>query len=145
MVVVKWSDNVEGSVYNIYSPLCGRLYKEEDNSLVPWSGTYPDSKMSCFTWSKEDNDWIVPEDQYNEEFNNWRGPIHHFQLGSHTLKEKRNTEKTCSKYTGSDKFNGIPREGNPAIPINYYKDQCCEHITRNRMWDIFSLPNPRNK
>ena len=66
MVVVKCSDKVEGSGDNIYSPLCGGLYKEEGGSLVYWSGTDPDAKMNCFTWSKENDDWIVPEDQYNE-------------------------------------------------------------------------------
>ena len=62
-----------------------------------------------------------------------------------TLKEKRKTEETCSKYAGSAKFNGIPREGKPAIPIKSYKDQCREHMIRNGMWDIFSLPDPHNK
>ena len=62
MVVIKWLYKVEGSGDNIYSPLCGGLYKEEDNYLVPWSGTDPDAKMNCFTWSKENNDCIVPED-----------------------------------------------------------------------------------
>ena len=59
MVVVKWSDKVEGSGDNIYSPLCGGLYKEEDYYLVNWSVTYPDANMNCFTWSKYNNDWIV--------------------------------------------------------------------------------------
>ena len=36
MVVIKWSENVEGYGDNIYSPLCGGLYKEEDNSLATW-------------------------------------------------------------------------------------------------------------
>ena len=36
MVVVKWSDKAQGSGDNIYSPLCGGLYKEEDDYLVPW-------------------------------------------------------------------------------------------------------------
>ena len=76
MVVVEWSDKVEGSGYNIDSPLCGGLYKEEDYSLVPWSGTDPDDNMNCFTCSKENDYWIFPEDQYNEEFNNCKGPIH---------------------------------------------------------------------
>ena len=62
MVFVKWSDKVEGSGDNIDSPLCGGLYKEEEDSLVPWSGTDPDANMNCFTWSKMNNDWIVPED-----------------------------------------------------------------------------------
>ena len=65
MVVVKWSDKVEGSGEDIVSPLCGGLYKEE-NDIAPWSGTDPDAKMNCFTWSKEENDWIVPERQYEK-------------------------------------------------------------------------------
>ena len=66
MVVVKWSYKAEGSGDYIDSPLCGGLYKEEEDSLVPWSGIDPDAKMNCFTWSKESDDWIVPEDEYDE-------------------------------------------------------------------------------
>ena len=92
MVIVKWSDKLEGYRYNIDSTLCGGLYKEEEDSLVSWSGTYTDAKMNCFTWSKEDNAWIVSGDHYNEEFKNWKGPIHNGQFRSQTLKEKRKTE-----------------------------------------------------
>ena len=46
MVVVKWSDKVEGSGNNIDAPLCGGLYKEEDDYLVPLSGTDPDAKIN---------------------------------------------------------------------------------------------------
>ena len=60
MVVVKWSDKVEGSGDNIDSPLCGGLYKEEEDYLVTWSGTHINVKMNCFTWSKENNYCIVP-------------------------------------------------------------------------------------
>ena len=74
MVIAKWSEKVEGSGDYIDSPLCGGLYKEEKD-IVPWSGTDPDAQMNCFTWSKEDNDWIVSGNQYNEEFKNWKGPI----------------------------------------------------------------------
>ena len=113
--------------------------------IVPWSVTDPDAKMNCFTWSKVNNDWIVPEDQYDEEFKNWRGPIQNGQFWSQTLKEKQKTEETCSKYAGYAKFNGIPREGKPAIPRKSYKDQCREHMIKNGMWDVFSLPDQRNK
>ena len=72
MVVIKWSENVEGSGDNIDSTLCVQLYKEEDDYLFPWSGTDQDDNMNWLTWSKENNDWIVPGNQYNEEFKNWR-------------------------------------------------------------------------
>ena len=99
MLVVKWSDNVEGYGENIDSPLCSGLYKEENDSLVTWSGTDTDANMNSFTSSKEDNDWIVLGDQYNEEFKKWRGPIHNGQFRSQNLKEKRNIEETCYKYS----------------------------------------------
>ena len=48
-------------------------------------------------------------------------------------------------YAGSAKFNDIPREGNPSIPIKSYKDQCREHMIRNGMWYVFSIIEPQNK
>ena len=66
MVIIKWSEKLEGSGDNIDSPLRGGLYQEENDSLVPWSVTDPDAKKNFFAWSKENNDWIVPVDQYNE-------------------------------------------------------------------------------
>ena len=89
MLVVKWSDKVEGSGDNIYDPLCVRTYSEEDDSLDPCSEIDPDAKMDCFTWSKEDNDWIVQGDQYNEEFKNWRGHIYNGQFRLQILKEEK--------------------------------------------------------
>ena len=35
-LVIKWSEKMEGFGDNIDSPLCGGLYKEEDDYLVPW-------------------------------------------------------------------------------------------------------------
>ena len=145
MVVFKWSDKVEVSAYIIYSPLCGGLYKEEEDSLFSWSVIDTYAKMNCFTCSKEGNDQIFPEDQYNEQFKNCRGNIHNGRFQSQTLKEKRKIEDTCSKYAGSAKFNVIPREGNPSIQIKSYRDQCCEHMISNGIFYVLSLPDPHNK
>ena len=65
--------------------------------------------MNCFTFSKENNDWIVPEDYYNEEFKNWKVPINYGQFRLQTLKDKRETEETCTKYSVFEKFNGVTR------------------------------------
>ena len=66
MMLVKCSYKVEGLVDNIDNPLCVVLYRVKEDYLVPWSGTDLDAKMNCFTWSKDNNDWIVPKDQYDE-------------------------------------------------------------------------------
>ena len=61
------------------------------------------------------------------------------------LKEKRKIEETCTKYAGSAKFNGIPREGNLEIPTKYHKDQYHEHMIRNVIRYVLSLTYPHNK
>ena len=52
MVVIKWSEKVEGYGYNIYSPLCCGSYTEEGDSLVTWSGIDPYANTNCFNWYK---------------------------------------------------------------------------------------------
>ena len=66
MVVMKFSDEIKGPRVKVDGPLCGGLYKEDHGSIIPWSGIDPDAKMNSFTWSTDDNDWIVLGDQYNE-------------------------------------------------------------------------------
>ena len=73
----------------------------------------------------KENDWIFPEDNYNEEFKNWKGPIHIVEFLSQTLKKKINTEETRTKYAGYDNSNSIPREESSSISIKSYKYQLC--------------------
>ena len=145
MVVIKWSDTIKGPRVKVYGPQCGLLYKKDNGSIIPWSGTDPDVMMNSFTWSTEENDWIFLGGKYNEDFNNWKVPINNGQFFQKNLKETRKTEEICSNYAGSVKFNGIPREGKPAIHINSYKDQCREHMIRNGMWGVFSITDPQIK
>ena len=142
MLVIKWSDAIKGRRVKVDGPQCGGLYKEDNESVIPWSGTDPDAKMNCFTWSTEENDWIFLGNQYNKDFNNWKGHTNNGQFRQHNIKEIRKTEETCSKYAGSVKFNGIPREVKPEIPINYYKDQCRDHMIKIVMWDVFYVTEP---
>ena len=70
MVVIKWSDEIKGQRVRVDDPQCGGLYKEDNESIIPWSGTDPDAKMNYFTWYTEENDWILLGGKYNEDFNN---------------------------------------------------------------------------
>ena len=70
MVAVKFPNKFEGLGENIYAPLCSGIYMGEVGSLIHWSGTESDARTNLFNWFKEENDWIVPEDHYNEYFNN---------------------------------------------------------------------------
>ena len=56
MVVIKWPDAIKGLRFKVDGPQCGRLYKEDHGSIIPWSGTDPDAKMNSLTWSTEEND-----------------------------------------------------------------------------------------
>ena len=53
---------VEGSEDNINFPLCEGLYKEGYGSTVTWLVTDPDANINYVTWSREDNNWILPQD-----------------------------------------------------------------------------------
>ena len=145
MLVIKWSDAIKEPRVKADAPQCGGLYKEDDGSIIPWSGTDPDDKMNSFTWSTEENDWIFLGGQYNENFNNWKGSINNGQFLQKNIKEMRKIEETFSKYVGPVKFNGIPREGKPAISIKSYKYQFCEHVIRNGIRGVFYITDPQNK
>ena len=112
-MVIKWSDAIKGPKVKVDGPLRGGLYKEDHGHIVTWLGTDPDAKMNSFTWSQEDNYLIFLGDQYNEGFNNWQRSINNGQFRPQNIKEKRKTEEKCSKDSGYDNYNGIPREGNP--------------------------------
>ena len=94
MVVIKWSGAIKGPRVKVDGPLCGGLYKEDNESIIPWSGTDPYAKINSFTWSTEENDWVDLGDQYNEDFNNWKGPINNVQFRQQNLKEMRKTIKS---------------------------------------------------
>ena len=54
-------------------------------------------------------------------------------------------DQNFSGTRGKSGENGIPRGGNPAITIKYYKNQFHEHIIINVMWYVFYLLDPHNK
>ena len=92
MVLLKWSDAMEGPIVKLYGLLCGGLYKKYHGSIVHWLGSYPDAKINLFTWSRKDNDLVVPGDQYNKKSKNWQIPFHNGQFRDQDLKKIRITE-----------------------------------------------------
>ena len=145
MVVVKCSDALEGPRVKLEGTLCDVLYKDDDVSIVIWSGMDPDSKINCFTCSGKDNDLVVSGDQYNNKSKKWRGTIHNGQLHSQALRKMIITERICFKFLVYIKFNGIPRDGIMEIPIKPYKYQFHEHMVKNGMFEVFSLLGPHNQ
>ena len=93
MVVIKWSDAIKEPKVKVDGPQCGGLYKEDNGYIIPWSGSDPDAKMNSFTWSTEENDWIFLGNQYNENFNNRKGPINKWSIPP-------------AKYQGDEKDRG---------------------------------------
>ena len=56
MMVIKWADAIKGRRVKVDGPQYGGLYKEDNESIITWSGTDPDAKMNYFTCSTEEND-----------------------------------------------------------------------------------------
>ena len=80
MVVIKLSDAIKEPRVKVYGPQCAGLYQRDNGSIITWSGTDPDAKVNSFTWSTDENDWIFLGNQYNEDLNNWKGPINNGQF-----------------------------------------------------------------
>ena len=40
-----WADAIKGQRVKVDGPQCGGLYKEDNESIILWSGTDPDAKM----------------------------------------------------------------------------------------------------
>ena len=68
------------------SASCGGLYKSEDEFIVPWQGTEPNTNTNFFNCYREDKHQILPKDRYNQYFKNWQGPIHNVKLQAQILK-----------------------------------------------------------
>ena len=62
-MVIKLSDAIKWPRVKVDGPQCGGLYQEDHGYIIPWSGTDPDAEMNSFTWSTNENDWIILGDQ----------------------------------------------------------------------------------
>ena len=47
MAVVKWSEAVKGSGYDMDDKFCSGLYKNKDKYIVTWVVTDPNANMNC--------------------------------------------------------------------------------------------------
>ena len=65
-----WLYAIKGTRVKVDSLMGGGLYKEYNGCIVTWSVTEPYANLNCFTWSKDEDDWIILGYQYNEEFKN---------------------------------------------------------------------------
>ena len=57
MVVIK------GPRVKVNGTLCGGLYKEDNGYIITWSGSDLDANMNSFTWSPNENNWVILGDQ----------------------------------------------------------------------------------
>eukprot|EP00957_Ditylum_brightwellii_P135799 10357224-Ditylum_brightwellii.AAC.1 len=47
--------------------LCGRIFKDKNQDralIIPLSGTDLDSKINCYSWSKDDSKWKILRSQH---------------------------------------------------------------------------------
>ena len=88
---------MEGPRVKVDGLLRGVLYKEDDGPIFTWS------VMNTYN-----TDWVVPGDQYNKKLKSWKGPIHNGHFRAQAIKKIITTERICSKFSGSFKYNIIP-------------------------------------
>eukprot|EP00957_Ditylum_brightwellii_P039905 3021174-Ditylum_brightwellii.AAC.1 len=53
---IKLDSTVAG--HTIATPICRGIFKDKNQDkepIIPWSGTDPDSKVNCYSWSEDDS------------------------------------------------------------------------------------------
>eukprot|EP00957_Ditylum_brightwellii_P000635 49313-Ditylum_brightwellii.AAC.1 len=53
--------------HTIATQICGGIFKDKNQDkepIIPWSGTDPDSKVNCYSWSEDDSKWQIPRSQH---------------------------------------------------------------------------------
>ena len=101
--------------------------------------------MNFFTWSNEDNDWIIQGDKYNGEFKT--GEDLSIMVNSVCRPSRRRKIKRIHAPSMQilPSIIGIHIEVKPSIPIKSYKDQFRNHMVRNGIWGVISLQDPQNE
>ena len=72
--------------------------------------------MNSFTWSTEENDWIFLGGQYNEDFNNWKGPINNGQFPQQNLKDMRIQRRNALSMQALSSLMGFLEKENQQYP-----------------------------
>eukprot|EP00957_Ditylum_brightwellii_P211334 15366058-Ditylum_brightwellii.AAC.1 len=53
---IELNSTLEG--HTIATLICGGIFKDKNQDkvlIIPWSGTDPDSKINCYSWSKDES------------------------------------------------------------------------------------------
>ena len=106
---VKLDGALAGQAINM--PICGGIFKDKNQDktlIIPWSGTDPDSKINCYSWSKDERKWQIPISQHLSEVELTKCPCHICILWPTIAKHAKLAQDTCVTYKGT-KFNGLPK------------------------------------
>ena len=143
--IEEWSDGEEEEI----APVCGGLFKDKDDKLIPWSGTDPDSKHRHFSWNTSAKKWIClnVRGRTGPVGPKMQGPLHIGQFRPTDYKSISRVKDACTKFEGTARFSGnlSPKHenGKPVMTLKTFKDMARTHMIQNGMWDIFSVPDPR--
>eukprot|EP00957_Ditylum_brightwellii_P130723 9972923-Ditylum_brightwellii.AAC.1 len=81
--------------------LCGGIFKDKNQDkelIIPWCGTDPDSKINCYSWSKDDSKLKMSKSQHLPGVESIKGPCHIGMLLPMVAKHAKLIQKTCVTY-----------------------------------------------
>ena len=146
--VLKWSTEVGTDKDKVIIPSCGGLFRDTKKgtskaTIVPFVGTDPDNPVNTWTWSEDDSDWVIDPSIHKPSLKNIRGPSHAGQFRPLGADDQTSTQSSCSKYKGT-LLQNIEGKG-LSMSLKTYKDTTRKHMISQGMWDVFSIPDPKNK
>eukprot|EP00957_Ditylum_brightwellii_P177075 13489235-Ditylum_brightwellii.AAC.1 len=126
--------------HTIATPFCGGIFKDKNQDkelIIFWSSSDPDSKVNCFSWSKDDSKLQIPRSQYLPGVESMKSQCHICMLWPTIPKHAKVVQDACVAYKGTT-FNGLSKSDKvcPLMTICQHKATVFQHMINNMMCNI---------
>ena len=145
--LLTWEESTKLSTSSIVCPKIGGLVKQDDGTLLAFSGTDPDKKVNVWSYDADKNTYVIEQDARNPNWTDQQGPSHVGQYRPRDIKQLLQIEKSCVTYTHTIKFLGLTSKDGSAPPISLstWSQIIRTHLIHNGMWDVFQYEDPLTK
>ena len=142
--LLTWEESTKLSTSSVVSPKVGGLVKQDDGTLLAFSGTDPDKKVNVWSYNADKDTYVIEQDDRNPLWTDQQGPSHVGQYRPRDIKQLLQIEKSCVTYTHTIKFLGLTAKDGSAPPISLstWSQIIRTHLIKNGMWDVFQYEDP---
>lgn len=142
--LLTWEESTKLPTSEVACPQVGGLMKQNDGTIIAFSGTDPDKKVNVWSYNVSKKTYVIEQDDRNPLWSDQQGPSHVGQYRPRDIKQLLQIEKSCVTYTHTIKFLGLTAKDGSAPPISLstWSQIIRTHLIKNGMWDVFQYEDP---